>query len=475
MIRSLWFKLSAAFTFITMFSITVLALIPSIILNYLEFVEIVTPETIARVVGEEQILFAEAVRDPRSGKWLAMAEREMESKILNMTTDDGEFYMGFACLPEMYYRVVDKGGAVFFSYPETFPPHAAAVFAQEAPPRGTGGDAARLLDAEGHIWIVQTLVDNDGGVRGRLELLLIADYDFWELVDRFLYAYIARWYAILGFFSLVGLMCGVVANWFVTGRLKGMNTIAAIWSGGNFGPRIPVDNGSRDVLAEHSRTLNGMADELESLVELRQRAAVTEERDRMARELHDTVKQNLFALKLQLAAIKRKNTTEATVAHIDEAQQITHEAQQDIMGILAQLDPVAPGDKGFHSRLIALAADLRRRYNIEVVWERREDVAASPEEEQTLIRIAQEAMSNSARHGRATRIVVDAFREGGVNHWVLADNGTGLPEGHADTRTSGLGLIFMRERVKELPGGTLSLGNAPRGGTKVEVKWRAQR
>ena len=165
-------------------------------------------------------------------------------------------------------------------------------------------------------------------------------------------------------------MCGIAANRFVTGRLARMNTITAIWSTGDLAPRIPLNRVGYDVLTEHSRILNGLADEMNSLVALRQRSAVVGERNRVAREVHDTVKQKLFALKLQLSSLKKLDCPAEAITHIDESLGITREAQQDIVNILTQLARMPANEKDFSSRLVALRDQMKRRHGITVIWKR---------------------------------------------------------------------------------------------------------
>lgn len=469
MLRSLWFKLSIAFAALSILSMAVLGLVTSVYRNYLDFRRIVVPETISEIVRSNQLLFSEAMKHPETGAWRLMAEKEMASDILDMSGEDGEFYIGFASNPEMYYRVYDAEGGLFASYPSTLPPEVEEVFRTNH----DKGDAAITLGRHGLIWVSRPLVDGGGVLRGRMELLLDAEFAVWDLVERVVTVYKDRRYGIIFFFSLVGLLCGIVANRFVTGRLKRMNAAAAAWSAGDFSPRIAVDEKSRDILAEHSRTLNGMAGELEALVVLRQKDAVAEERNRVARELHDTVKQNLFALKLQLAAVKRKNGTADAAAHVEEAERITREAQEDIQCMLTQLDPVASEERGLFGRLAALADDMRRRYGVHIIWDRKETVASGPPEERALLRIAQEAMNNSVRHGRASEVRLCVFAEDGTNHLVLADDGCGLPAECGGERPTGMGLVSMRERAGELPGGEFAIGPNEHGGTTVHIRWSA--
>lgn len=476
MFRSLWFKLAVCFTVLTMFSITVLAVLPQPIVNHLRFRENVVPQTIADIVRPEQLLLAEGIEHPETDHWFALVERDLTKKLLRLVSHDGQFHIDTIARPELFYRVIDNDGQQVFAYPrppaDPWPARASEVFASHATPADASAEEAVALAHEGHIWISQPVVDGDGKVWGRIDLLYIAEFDAWVNVRNVFAVYREMGLYIVAFFSLIGLVCGLFGNWFVTGQLRRMNVVTAVWREGDLTPRIPVHPKSHDILAQHSRLLNAMADELAALLAQRQRAAVAEERTRVARELHDTIKQNLFALRLQLAAVQHKNPPPDIATHIEEARQITHEAQQDIMGILAQLGPPVAGGQGLYERLAAVADDMRRRFNLELVWARRDVLPATPEEERALLRITQEAIGNAARHGKATRLTLDAFCADGMNHWTLTDNGQGLPAGPLPS--AGLGLAFMRSRAKELPEGRFDIANGSKGGVVVAIQWKTE-
>jgi len=467
-IRSLWFKLSVVFSLLTMLSVVVILHIPGIIFERDDFDKLVVPENVERQVRTMQLPLAEAVKK-RSQKWLAVADTELQAKLVEMTSVEDNFYIGLCSYRKLYYRVLDLNDGVFASSPEQFPLLIAEIFANRS---GADWETAGWA-REGCIWVGLPLVDEAGERQGRVEIVFEAEYAITPMLEYFAKSYLSDWYYVLFFFSITGLACGIVANRFVTGRLNAMHTATSAWCKGDLSPRIPVDEKSHDILAVHSRSLNIMADELQSLLDLRYSTAVREERTRVARELHDTVKQNLFALRLQLTAIKQNNRDEEIAAPIEEARQIIHEAQHDITGILAQLNSSIPDDIGFYERLSALSENMRKRHQLETAWARKEAVSLSSGEKQTLIRIAQEAMANAAHHGRATKMVMDFYRQGNFMNWTLTDNGCGLEKNASRRHGSGLGLGFMRDRARDLPDGEFSIDDARAGGTVVAIKWRA--
>lgn len=478
-IYSLWFKLSMAFTLIGLLSVTGLSTLFFVLNDAVNFQQYVTADTLTEIIRSEQLLFSQALEDPDDERWQAKIEEEVKSKILRMTrVGDLNFYsIEMGSNPELHYVVSDASGKRIFQYSD--PP---STLVKSDLPRPDDFDVPFGLDSNianlpGSIQIQQTIFDSDGHEMGQVQLRLLATYHPWMVIRKFILAYFKDWPSSLSSFVFIGLMCGAAANLFVTGRLARVNTITAIWSTGDLKPRIPLNRAGYDVLAKHSRILNGLADEMNSLVALRQRSAIIDERNRVARDVHDTVKQKLFALKLQLSSLKKLDCPAEAISHIDESLGITREAQQDIVNILTQLAPMSANEKNFFARLSALGDQMKRRYGITVIWERKEDVAFDHDEENTLFRITQEALNNAVRHGQATKFFMDAYREDGINHWTMVDNGSGMAKARDASQRNdrGLGLPFMRERVnRELSGGSISVGNGENGGVKVEIRWTAK-
>jgi Signal transduction histidine kinase len=219
-----------------------------------------------------------------------------------------------------------------------------------------------------------------------------------------------------------------------------------------------------------------------------QEVAVLEERQRLARDLHDSVTQHLFAMTLigkSVASMWKRDPAEGE-RRIDRVVSLAHTALEEMRALLAELRPADPNtavDLPSHpaaSRLRrgGLAAALKAHLEATIGDEgpRVElDTAAyrpvEPEREEALLRIAQEATANALKHGRpkTLRLRLTADEAGAVT-LTVADDGVGFDPGAArpaaQTAGSGLGLTSMRERAEEL-GGTLTVAARPGGGTAV--------
>jgi signal transduction histidine kinase len=111
---------------------------------------------------------------------------------------------------------------------------------------------------------------------------------------------------------------------------------------------VAVHDPSGDELGQLARRLNGMAEQVQNLLAVRQELAVIEERHRLARDLHDSVKQQIFAMAMQVAAARTlmDNNSDAARVRLTEAERLVKQAQQELTALIRELRPAALGDKG---------------------------------------------------------------------------------------------------------------------------------
>ncbi|MCI0394669.1 MAG: GAF domain-containing sensor histidine kinase [Chloroflexi bacterium] len=229
------------------------------------------------------------------------------------------------------------------------------------------------------------------------------------------------------------------------------------------------------------------------LHERSQQLAVLEERQRLARELHDSVTQLIFSITLiaqSIAPAWRRNPAEAE-RRVGRLLELSQSALAEMRALLAELRPstlpqvTAPTPGLLRLQQEGLAVALCH-YATEIAGDNLEisvDTASYPAagatgrpplaHEEALYRIAQEALNNVVKHARAGRVQITLRLENGVVRLMVSDNGRGFasPAGESQalpTRPGGLGLKTMRERAEAL-GGQFQLTSAPGGGTVVEV------
>ncbi len=265
--------------------------------------------------------------------------------------------------------------------------------------------------------------------------------------------------------GVIGLFFGFIIAQGLTRRLGKMAQAAEAWSLGDFSAL--VRDQSQDELGHLARRLNGMAQQLQTLLATRQELAVAEERNRLALDLHDSVKQQAFAASAQLGAARAllRQDPAAAEARLRQAEELMDGLRQELAHLILELRPPALEGRGLAAALRDYAADWSRQTGLPADCRLSSEGRLTPEQEQALYRIAQEALANVARHSGARRveIVLDYRPDGAV--LTLADDGAGFDLAEAP---SGVGLRSMQERAAAL-GGTLQVESAPERGTRVSV------
>ncbi len=193
--------------------------------------------------------------------------------------------------------------------------------------------------------------------------------------------------------------------------------------------------------------------------------AQEQERARVARDLHDEVNQSLTGLLLRLEAAREAAPPELE-GELDETKALANQAMTELLSLARQLRPTALDDLGLAA---AIAGQVERLRGGELAAEFSADGDFSDlgdDAQLVVYRVAQEALSNAARHSGAARISVDLRRrENGEVELVAADDGRGFAFDEAER---GLGIAGMRERAL-LVGGELSIESRPDRGTTVHL------
>jgi two-component system NarL family sensor kinase len=191
------------------------------------------------------------------------------------------------------------------------------------------------------------------------------------------------------------------------------------------------------------------------------------ERQRVARDLHDGVIQLLSTAKYRLNETVRGDSL-AGEKRLAQVRRLLEKAIQEVRLIGRNLRPSELDDLGLSAALRSLAQEFHSRYGIAAQCRCTVDGRMPAEIEMAFYRIAQEALTNVAKHARATRVelaVVSSHRHAALS---IRDNGKGVRSGAANRTPEGWGLKNMKERAALL-GGNLSLVTAPAKGTTVSV------
>jgi signal transduction histidine kinase len=222
-----------------------------------------------------------------------------------------------------------------------------------------------------------------------------------------------------------------------------------------------------ELLAAHA----AIALENTRLYQQAQTAAVLEERNRLARDLHDSVTQSLYSLTLlaegwrRLAQRGRLPDVDSALAELGE---IAQQSLKEMRLLIFELRPPVLEQAGLLGALHQRLGAVERRAGVEARLIAEELVKVPPQVEQGLYHITQEALNNALKHARATTVTVFVRANGAWIEVEVTDNGCGFEPERLNGQ-SGLGLISMRERAEQLRGEVVIVSK-PGEGTTVKVR-----
>ena len=400
----------------------------------------------------------------------------------------------------IFVSVVDTQGKTLASV-GTHPVASNTLLQEQLSPQGNTNLQAVLSDekgttskidseTDGTVLGIAPIVGQDNTVVGAL-VVKTAQPDLFKLVSGFLSFVIVTVLFVTVIAAIAGSIFGYLASRGITRRLKRLSIAADKWGHGDFS--AVAQDTSEDELGQVARQLNRMAEQLQNLLEARQKLATLEERNRLARDLHDSVKQQIFAVSMQIGATKvlLKRDVDAAEGRLNEAEKLVHQAQQELTSLIRELRPVALEGKGLAAALRELATEWAQQTtivaNLRVEGTRQrghpqgmpllypdQRVEGSQETlevqtlplsvEEALFRVAQEALANVARHSKATLVQMILTITDEKVTLSIVDNGQGF-----DTTRQGqlgVGLLSMQERMKAL-GGDVQVESTPGKGTRV--------
>ena len=265
--------------------------------------------------------------------------------------------------------------------------------------------------------------------------------------------------------GIMGAIFGLIFAHGLTSRFQKISATADQWSEGDFSRYI--DDKTGDEISQFTQRLNNMAKQLQSLLLRRQEMAVSEERNRLARDLHDSAKQQALAASLELGAALTMYDRDPKGAkeHLVEADTLVDSVRKELTNLVDELRPRPVGEQDFSETLTEYAMEWSHRSEIELNINIDGEGELFSETNDALYRIAQEALANIARHSHASS--VDLSLEYGTNAVTMTvkDNGRGFDP---QAQQAGVGLVSMKERAEDL-GGSFTVETAPGQGTQIKV------
>ena len=223
-----------------------------------------------------------------------------------------------------------------------------------------------------------------------------------------------------------------------------------------------------EMLAAHA----AVAIENARLIERSRELSIVEERNRLARELHDSVSQKLFGLVLtaEAAATLLGRSDGAAAEQVARLGELAQEALAELRELIFELRPTSLEEEGLAATLRKQVDMLRRVHGRAIELRIAGGASCAPESEAEVLRIAQEALSNALRHAEAERIEL-RIQSGPRGRLVVtvADDGSGFDPDAPGLRSRRLGLTSMEERARAL-GGSLAVVSRLGEGTTVTLE-----
>jgi signal transduction histidine kinase len=226
------------------------------------------------------------------------------------------------------------------------------------------------------------------------------------------------------------------------------------------------DQANIGLLASHAAA----AIEAAGMFEDSRTLALAEERERMARELHDALNQSLFSLSLTARAASRHLSTdpERTAEELNEIALLAKEAMAELRAVVEGLRTPDVDRDGLLPAIRSQAALLSRVHHLDVDVDADEEPTLDGRVEHEVFRIVQEALTNAVRHGQPARVTVSLV-SGDSLQLTVRDDGLGFDPDEQNYRGRRLGLTSMRERAASI-GGTLTISSSPGNGATVRLE-----
>ncbi|MCJ0597780.1 sensor histidine kinase [Enterococcus cecorum] len=194
------------------------------------------------------------------------------------------------------------------------------------------------------------------------------------------------------------------------------------------------------------------------------------ERHRLARELHDSVSQQLFAAMMIMSALNEtidrgENITNFS-KQIQMVAKILSMAQSEMRALLLHLRPINLEGRSLKQGIEQLLVELQSKVELKIIYDV-EEVSIQPSIENELFRVVQELLSNTLRHAKASEL--ELYLNQSANQLVLRIQDDGVGFDTSKKKAGSYGLLNVKERISSV-GGTVKIVSIPNQGTSIEIK-----
>lgn len=266
-------------------------------------------------------------------------------------------------------------------------------------------------------------------------------------------------------------------------RLDNLSVLITQFANGNYHTRVyfnesdeitRISNEMNELggkLQNQVKSLQRMADEKADFAKSAHKAAVIEERQRLARDLHDAVSQQLFAITMMSEAALRQLDIDSEVAktQLRDVADSALKAQTEMRALLLHLRPVHLSGEPLTVGIQKLISELEQKTALDFVVNIDDEMALSETTEEHVFRIIQESLSNTLRHAAASKVKLEITVRSNELFVHISDNGKGFHVETDTNRKTSYGLKTMKERCEEL-GGTFTIRSIQGEGTYIDMR-----
>lgn len=283
--------------------------------------------------------------------------------------------------------------------------------------------------------------------------------------------------------SIIAVLTGFRSSGKMKYRMDNLSVMIMQLSRGNYDSHFQIEEESElsrigeeinhlaKKMGDQVHYLQRLADEKSAYAERAHKVATIEERQRLARDLHDSVSQQLFALTMMSQAVVRiiDQQPEKAKESVAEIAKTAIKAQTEMRALLLHLRPIHLSNQSLSDGIHNLIAELKTKstINFYIETDQIDDLPRFTEEH--IFRIIQEALSNILRHAEATKAKIILKQDSGYIFLHIADNGQGFDLASADQMKTSYGLKTMRERSEEI-GGQFNVRTKVEEGTYIDIR-----
>jgi signal transduction histidine kinase len=450
--NSLWWKLAALYVMVSVMLILILNFVISPIQIRHEYQDSLTPALLKTAIAPTLSLMENHLDDPAvTSRGLLI----MKKALANVQDSESRISIAEVSSPLVSIGIYDAAGR--------------RVNAHEAPnlelPKQWPNRQERLERQSDEECFLAVPIADDGMLivrhYARLDIYkyITSNYDN-SMSDFF-------WTPVI--FLVPGIALGLLFTAWISRRLKQMSNVIKAWSSGDFSQHITDKR--MDELSVHAKLLNHMADDLSAHIKVQQQLNIAEERNHLARELHDSVKQQSFAVGLQLHAAQQwfVRDPQKAASLVEHAASLNQSMQIELVNILQRLKVSTESSPTLLQSLQELAMRWSAQVDIQFMIDN--TIVLSDQVAHEIVRIVSEAFANVVKHAKASQCKVTVEHVEKRVVLVVADNGKGFDVNQV---TNGIGLQSIRERAQILPCGEFELRSSEQG-TWLTISWESPR